>query len=102
MLIVILIDVHYLQNALFSFEKSLNGQNQYLSGSHHPIPPPPSPAKFPLCLNTILKTLIKLHYRGSSRLSQAVQAEVAEILNNINKVSSADLTMVGVRDHERL
>ena len=101
MLIVILIDVHYLQNALFSFEKSLNGQNQYLSGSHHPIPPP-LPSKIPLCLNTILKTLIKLHYRGSSRLSQAVQAEVAEILNNINKVSSADLTMVGVRDHERL
>ena len=49
MLIVILIDVHYLQNALFSFEKSLNGQNQYLSGSHHPIPPP-SPAKFPYAL----------------------------------------------------
>ena len=102
MLIVTLIDVHYLQNALFSFEKSLNGQNQYLSGSHQPIPPPPLPSKIPLRLNTILKTLIKLYCRGSSRLSQAVQAEVAEILNKINKVSSADLTMVGVRDHERL
>ena len=70
----------------------------------HPPPPPPAPlpSKIPLCLNTILKTLIKLYCRGSSRLSQAVQAEVAEILNNINKVSSADLTMVGVRDHERL
>ena len=65
-------------------------------------PPPPLPSKIPLCFNTILKTLIKLYCRGSSRLSQAVQAEVAEILNNINKVSSADLTMVGVRDHERL
>ena len=49
MLIVILIDVHYLQNALFSFEKSLNGQNQYLSGSTT-LYPPPSPAKFPYAL----------------------------------------------------
>ena len=48
MLIVTLIDVHYLQNALFSFEKSLNGQNQYLSGSHQPIPPPPPQQNSPM------------------------------------------------------
>ena len=27
----------YLQKAVFSFEKFLNGQNRYSSGSHHPI-----------------------------------------------------------------
>ena len=35
MLILILIDVQYLQNVIFSFEKGLNGQNYSSSGSHH-------------------------------------------------------------------
>ena len=34
MLILILINVHYLQNNVFSFEKSSNGQIHF-SGSHH-------------------------------------------------------------------
>ena len=37
MLIVILIDVQYLQKAVFSFEKRSNGQNYSSSGSYHPI-----------------------------------------------------------------
>ena len=74
MLILILIDVQYLQNAVFSFGKGLNGQNHSSSGFQHPINAPP-PAKFPSPLNTIWKTLIKLYFRGSDRLSQAVQAK---------------------------
>ena len=43
MLIFILINVQYLQKAVFSFEKGLNCQNQSSSGSLHPVkklPPP--------------------------------------------------------------
>ena len=36
-LILILIDVQYLQNVDFSFEKGLNGQNYSSSDSQHPI-----------------------------------------------------------------
>ena len=35
MLILILIDVQYLHNVIFSFEKGLNGQNHSSSDSHH-------------------------------------------------------------------
>ena len=37
MLILILIDVQYLQKAVFSFEKGSNGQNHSSSGFHHPV-----------------------------------------------------------------
>ena len=37
MLILILIDVQYPQNAVFSFEKGSNCQNHSSSGSHHPV-----------------------------------------------------------------
>ena len=37
MLILILIDVQYLQNIVFSFEKGSNSQNYSSSGSHQPI-----------------------------------------------------------------
>ena len=36
MLILILIDVQYLQKAVFSFEKGSNDQNHF-SDSHHPV-----------------------------------------------------------------
>ena len=42
MLILISINVQYLQNIVFSFEKGPNGQNQYSSDSHNhlkKIPP---------------------------------------------------------------
>ena len=42
MLILILIDSQYLQNAVLSFEKGSNGQMQCSSDSNHPI------KKFPL------------------------------------------------------
>ena len=45
MLILILIDVQYSQNAVFSFEKFSNRQN-HSSASHHLVksrPPPPPP-----------------------------------------------------------
>ena len=45
MLILILVDVHHLQNNVFSFEKCSNGQN-HSSSSHHPDKKI-SPAKFP-------------------------------------------------------
>ena len=37
MLILILIDVQYSQNVVFSFAKGLNCQNHFSSGSHHPV-----------------------------------------------------------------
>ena len=37
MLILILIDVQYLQNAVFGFEKGSNGQNYSSSGPQHHI-----------------------------------------------------------------
>ena len=37
MLILILIDVQYLQNAVFSFEKGSNSRNHSYSGSHHSV-----------------------------------------------------------------
>ena len=46
MLILILIDFHYLQNVVFSFVKGLNGQMHYSSDSNHPIKK--TPAKFPI------------------------------------------------------
>ena len=36
MLILILLNAHYFQNVVFSFEKGSNGQNNLLSDSHHP------------------------------------------------------------------
>ena len=65
MSILILINVQYFQNVVFSFEKGLSGQNHSLSDSQHPIEKF-SPGKFhiPLCLNAIWKTLDK----GSSLL----------------------------------
>ena len=55
MLILILIDVQYLQNVVFSFEKGSNGQNHSSSGSHHHInlihsANFPNPLHFPLTL----------------------------------------------------
>ena len=37
MLILILMNVKYLQNVVFGFEKGLNGQNHSSLGSHHQI-----------------------------------------------------------------
>ena len=45
MLILILIDVQYSQNAVFTFGKDLNHQNHSSSGSHHQVEKSP-PAKF--------------------------------------------------------
>ena len=41
MLTLTLINVQYLQNVVFSFEKGLSGQNHSLSDSHNPIKNPP-------------------------------------------------------------
>ena len=45
-LLFILINVQYLQNVVFSFEKGLSGQNHSLSDSHHLIEKSPL-ANFP-------------------------------------------------------
>ena len=45
MLILILINVQYLQDVVFDFEKGLNGQNHSWPDSHHPIKK--SPTKIP-------------------------------------------------------
>ena len=46
MLILILINVQYLQNVVFSFEGGSNGQNHSSSGSHHLIKKFPSQQHF--------------------------------------------------------
>ena len=69
MLILILVDIQYLQNVVFSFEKDSNGQKHSSSDSHPPnkkIPPqqnvpfsPPLLGEFPpsLPFKTIWNTL---------------------------------------------
>ena len=47
MLILILIDVQYLQNVVFSFGKGSNGQNHSSSDSHHHNEKIPSQQTFP-------------------------------------------------------
>ena len=63
--ISILISVQYLQNVVFSFEKSFNSQKHFFPDSHHPVKNPPSKISHPLLqegrflllINTIWKTL---------------------------------------------
>ena len=53
MLVLVRIDVQYIENVVVSFEKGSNAQNHSSSDSHHPIthtsskmshpPPPPNP-----------------------------------------------------------
>ena len=63
MIILILIDVQYSQKAVFCFDKGLNGQNHYSTGSHQPVKK--SPGKIPdspycsLPLTAIWKTLVE-------------------------------------------
>ena len=66
MLSLVLIDVQYLQNVVFSFEKDSNGQNHYLPDSHYSIKKLPQQnfiflplaEIFPIPLNAIWKTLM--------------------------------------------
>ena len=64
MLILILINVQYLQIINFSFEKGLNGQNHSLSHFHHlikkiPLVTFPPPTRLPsLLLNAVWKILV--------------------------------------------
>ena len=46
MLILILIDVQYSHNAVFSFEKGSNRQNYSSSGSHHTVKKNPPQQNF--------------------------------------------------------
>ena len=52
MLILILIDVQYLQKVVFSFEKGLDGQNHSSSGPNHLMTPPPS--KISICPHPLM------------------------------------------------
>ena len=56
MLILILINVKYLQNVVFGFENGLNGQNHSLPDSQHPVKNPIG-GYSTLSLNTIRITL---------------------------------------------
>ena len=57
MLILILIDVQYSQNAVFSFEKFSNRQNHSSSGSHHLVKK--SPQQCSLLFDTKSEKLLK-------------------------------------------
>ena len=72
MLISILIDVQYSQEAIFGFGKGSNSQNHSSSGSIHPVKkfllpskitgsPPTAEGNFPPPLTAIWKTLIPSH-----------------------------------------
>ena len=53
MLIMILINVQYLENVVFNFEKGSSGQNHSLSDSHHAIEKSPQanfPSPYPVAL----------------------------------------------------
>ena len=70
MLILILIDVQYLQTVFFSFEIGSNGQNHFPSGSHHPLKKKnqqnfqfPPVGGFSPPLDPIWKTLISDNYK---------------------------------------
>ena len=71
--ILILIDVQYLQNVVFSIEKSLNGQSHPSSDSHHQIKntiskifnSPTGIPPYPLML------LRKLCYQGAASPTQS-------------------------------
>ena len=62
MLILILINAHYLQKAAFSFEQGLNGQNYSPSDLHHSIKNTPGKFPTPPAPNTIWKTVLFIHY----------------------------------------
>ena len=47
MLILILIDVQYSENAVFSFEKFFNHRNHSSSGSHHLVKKSPQQCSLP-------------------------------------------------------
>ena len=55
MLILILIDVQYSKNIVFSFEKFSNGQNHSFSGSHHLVKKSP-PAVFTTSWHKVRET----------------------------------------------
>ena len=82
MLILILIDVHYLQNIVFNFEKCSNGQNHSSSSSHHHINKIPSSKisySSPLggvssILNTIWKTPVRDIMQSVQYNSSAIRA----------------------------
>ena len=69
MLVLVLIDVRYIQNVVVSFEKGSNGQNHTSSDSHHPITHTsstishPPPLTLPLTNKAVWKTLD--NWRGS-------------------------------------
>ena len=46
MLILVLIDIQYMQNVVFSFEKGSNGQNHSSSDSHHPTTHTPTKSAY--------------------------------------------------------
>ena len=80
MLILILIDVQYLQNLVSSIEKGSNLQNHSLSDLHHSIKKIP-PTKFPipqlrgfscLPLNTICKILMMGDIHLSPKLKNSM------------------------------
>ena len=53
MLILILIDVQYLQNVISSFDEGSKGQNHSLPDSYHPIKNPPANIPIPPPLGAI-------------------------------------------------
>ena len=66
---LILVDVQYLRNVVFCFEKGLNGQKHSSSDFKHPVeksPPakfliPPNWGNFPPVINAIWKTLLLIN-----------------------------------------
>ena len=59
MLILVLIEIQYLQNVVLSFEKGLSDQNHFLPDSHYLINTSPGKFSIPLPLETIRETMDK-------------------------------------------
>ena len=98
MLILILINVQYLQNVVFSFEKGSNGQSHTLSDSYHLIQKVPR-EDFPLFFNTIWKTLSmkgRVHFQWGASLLVFIIIKEGHLLSwgifkNIHEVGSGQV-----------
>ena len=80
MLILILIDVQYLQNAVLSFEKFVNRQNHSSSSSHHLVKK--SPQQCSLFFDTKSGELLKFEMKMNSNFILKLGSEHLQIYFN--------------------
>ena len=93
MLLFILINVQYLQNVVFSFEKGLSGQNHSLSDSHHlieksPLANFPSPSPLTLLGKPWTKDQVCEGFLAYSKLNSTFLLNLFQVKFNFFRVVS--------------